>query len=102
MMGSACAMIDKTPPQTLLEIKGLVAEFRTEGGTVRAVKGVDLSVGAGETVALVGESGSGKSVTGLSIMRLIGRTRGEIANGQILFSDRDGVRRDLVQEPETV
>jgi oligopeptide/dipeptide ABC transporter ATP-binding protein len=95
-------MIDKTPPQTLLEIKGLVTEFRTEGGTVRAVKGVDLSVGAGETVALVGESGSGKSVTGLSIMRLIGRTRGEIANGQILFSDRDGVRRDLVQEPETV
>jgi peptide/nickel transport system ATP-binding protein len=95
-------MIDRTPPQPLLEIKGLVTEFRTESGVVRAVKGVDLSVGSRETVALVGESGSGKSVTGLSIMRLISRTRGEIASGQILLRGRDGVMRDLAQESEAV
>lgn len=95
-------MMDKTPVQPLLEIKGLVTEFRTEGEIVRAVKGVDLKVGAGETVALVGESGSGKSVTGLSVMRLIARTRGEITAGQILFHSRNGVVRDLVQETEPV
>ena len=95
-------MTDRTPRPSLLEIKGLVTEFRTEGGIVRAVKGVDLSVGAGETVALVGESGSGKSVTGLSIMRLVSKTRGEIVAGEILFRSPDGVPLDLAQESETV
>jgi len=87
-----------SPP--LLEVRGLVTEFRTETGTVRAVKGVDLVVGAGETVALVGESGSGKSVTSLSIMRLIPSRSGGIAAGEVLFRGRNGVVRDLVHEDE--
>jgi len=84
----------------LLDIRGLVTEFRTETGVVRAVKGVDLTVNAGETVAVVGESGSGKSVTSLSVMRLIPKAVGGITAGEVLFRGRDGVVRDLAQEPE--
>ncbi|MDE1991683.1 MAG: ABC transporter ATP-binding protein [Rhizobiaceae bacterium] len=86
--------------EPLLQIKGLVTEFRTESGTVRAVKGVDLTVEAGQTVALVGESGSGKSVTSLSVMRLIAPAIGSIAAGEILFRGRDGVVTDLAVEHE--
>ncbi len=55
----------------LLEIKGLRITFRTDAGFARAVDGLDLTVGAGETVALVGESGCGKSVTALAVLRLV-------------------------------
>lgn len=86
----------------LLEVRNLVTEFRTEGGRVRAVKGVDLVVDPGQTVALVGESGSGKSVTSLSVMRLIPRAIGGIAEGEVLFRGRDGTVRDLAQQPERI
>ena len=79
----------------LLDIRGLVTEFTTESGRIRAVAGVDLRIDAGQTVALVGESGSGKSVTSLSVMRLIRAPRGRIAAGVIRFRCRDGVVRDL-------
>ncbi|WP_193337267.1 ABC transporter ATP-binding protein [Devosia beringensis] len=85
----------------LLDIRDLVTEFRTESGVVRAVKGVDLTVEAGQTVAVVGESGSGKSVTSLSVMRLIPKAIGGITGGAVLFRGRDGQVRDLVHEPET-
>jgi oligopeptide/dipeptide ABC transporter ATP-binding protein len=55
----------------LLEIRDLTITFRTEAGFARAVDGLDLTVGAGETVALVGESGCGKSVTALAVLRLV-------------------------------
>lgn len=50
----------------VLDIKNLKVVFRTDEGFVRAVEGVDISVGEGERVALVGESGCGKSVTALA------------------------------------
>jgi oligopeptide/dipeptide ABC transporter ATP-binding protein len=68
----------------ILRIEELHTLFRTYRGTLRAVDGVSLTVGRGETLALVGESGCGKSVTGLSVMRLI-RPPGEIVAGRILF-----------------
>src|SRR5690349_15348284 len=71
---------------TLLKIRDLHVEFETDAGAVPAVRGVDLEVRAGETVALVGESGCGKSVTALSVMRLM---TGRVASGQIRFGGRD-------------
>jgi microcin C transport system ATP-binding protein len=58
---------------SLLEIRNLSVTFAGRGGAppVEAVKGLSLSLGRGETLALVGESGSGKSVTALSILQLL-------------------------------
>lgn len=75
--------------ETLLEIKNLTIEFRTDEGTVQAVKKLDLTIPKGKTVGLVGESGSGKSVTSLAIMGLIPNPPGRIAEGEILYHGED-------------
>jgi peptide/nickel transport system ATP-binding protein len=64
----------------LLEIEDLAVSFTGPEGVARAVDGIRLMVGEGETVALVGESGCGKSVTALAILRLI-EPPGHIAHG---------------------
>jgi peptide/nickel transport system ATP-binding protein len=74
---------------TLLEIRDLVTEFRTDQGMVRAVDGVSFEIPARSTVGLVGESGCGKSVTALSIMRLIASPPGRIAGGTIRYAGKD-------------
>jgi len=73
----------------LLRLENLKTYFFLHSGVVKAVDGVNLTIQAGETVALVGESGCGKSVTALSIMRLIQSPPGRIVEGRILFDGRD-------------
>ena len=53
----------------LLEVTNLRTYFTTDAGVARAVDGVSLEVGPGETLGLVGESGCGKTVTALSVLR---------------------------------
>ena len=75
--------------QPLLQLRNLRTTFSTDAGEARAVDGVSLDVGAGETVGLVGESGCGKSVTALSILRLI-QPPGRIETGsEIRLEGRD-------------
>jgi len=69
----------------LLEVKNLKTHFEIGGGGLfgrrrfhPAVDGVDLTLQAGETLAIVGESGSGKSTLARSILRLIPPTSGEV------------------------
>jgi oligopeptide transport system ATP-binding protein len=74
-------------PETILSVKDLRVRFRTLDGAVEAVKGINIHVNAGETVAVVGESGSGKSQTFLGLMGLLaknGRT-----SGQALLDGKD-------------
>ena len=72
----------------LLEVRNLKTYFYTEDGVVKAVDGVDFTVGRGEVLGLVGESGCGKSVTSLSILRLISNP-GKVVEGEILFEGRN-------------
>ena len=73
----------------LLRVENLRTWFRSGGGPIRAVDGVDFELEAGQTLGIVGESGSGKSVTALSIMRLIDAP-GEIQEGsRVVFEGRD-------------
>ena len=67
------------PGVPILSVKDLRVAF----GSHQAVRGVSFDIHAGETLALVGESGSGKSATALSILRLIEREGGHIADGTI-------------------
>lgn len=70
----------------LLEVTNLRTEFKTAAGTIRAVDGVDLSVGKGETLGIVGESGCGKSITSLSIIQLLPKGLGKVAAGEVRFN----------------
>jgi oligopeptide transport system ATP-binding protein len=70
---------------TLVALEGLRVHFPVRGGllgrgsrSVKAVDGIDLTIAAGETLALVGESGCGKSTTGYAICGLTAATGGAI------------------------
>lgn len=78
----------------MIEIRNLSIDFATETGRVSAVKGVNLRIGAGETLAVVGESGSGKSVTGLALTRLLPEPPAVYASGEILLEGRDVLKMD--------
>lgn len=72
----------------ILEMKDVHISFETSTGTVEAVRGVNLSIYPGQSVAIVGESGSGKSTTAMSILGLLPGT-GKVTKGQILFEGED-------------
>nr|WP_325196254.1 ABC transporter ATP-binding protein [uncultured Oscillibacter sp.] len=74
---------------SLLEIKDLYVEYKTDDGLVYAVNGVNLSLEKGETLGLVGETGAGKTTTALSILRLLPQRVGSIKRGSILFNGED-------------
>lgn len=72
----------------LVELKDLHISFTSTTGTVDAVRGVNMTIYPGQSVAIVGESGSGKSTTAMSIIGLLPGT-GKVTGGQILFNGTD-------------
>src|SRR4051794_29143316 len=96
-------MSDQT---ALLDVDGLVVDYQAKGWrrpAFRALKGVSLSVHAGETVGLVGESGSGKTTLGRAILGLAPVTGGEIRfNGRPISRLRKRERRGLSDELQGV
>ncbi len=82
--------------QTILQIKNLDISFRTNAGVVHAIRGVNLDLQKGETVAIVGESGSGKSVTMKAAVGLLD-SNATVNSGEILYTyeDRDGAQKTV-------
>ena len=75
----------------ILEVKNLKVSFRTNNGTVKAVRNISFNLQKGETLAIVGESGSGKSVTSKAIMGILAGNS-IVENGEILYDGRDLIK----------
>ena len=75
--------------EIVLEIKDLDISFRSAGEEIHAIRGVDLVLHRGETVAIVGESGSGKSVSMKAAMGILA-DNARINGGSILYRPEPG------------
>lgn len=72
----------------ILSVSDLEVGFRVRGRTLTALRGIDLELHRGETLAIVGESGSGKSVLTKTFAGML-ESNGHIQKGQILFDGQD-------------
>jgi oligopeptide transport system ATP-binding protein len=97
-------------PDTILEVQDLNVRFPVFGGIiprktaeVRAVDGVSLTLGRGETIGLVGESGCGKTTVGRAIVNILRPMNYRVeVTGRVLYHRNDAVvdlaslgRRDM-------
>jgi peptide/nickel transport system ATP-binding protein len=73
--------------EPVLAVRNLRLWYGTPRGSVRAVDGVSLEIGAGEVLGLVGESGCGKSTLGRGILGLL--PEGARADGEVLYKGRN-------------
>ena len=71
--------------EKILAISDLDITFKTTAGPVHAIRGINIDLYKGETVAIVGESGSGKSVTMKAAMGILA-SNAEVNGGKIEFS----------------
>ena len=85
--------------EKVLSIRDLSISFKTSAGSVNAIRGVNLDLYRGETIAIVGESGSGKSVTMKATMGILS-SNGEVNSGSIDFTyyrDKEKVSVDILK-----
>ena len=85
--------------EKVLSIRDLSISFKTSAGMVNAIRGVNLDLYRGETLAIVGESGSGKSVTMKAAMGILS-SNGEVNSGSIDFTyyrDNENVQVDILK-----
>lgn len=82
--------------EPLLHIKNLSLDFVSENKITHALNNINISVSAGEILAIVGESGSGKSVCSLSILQLLPQPPAVYRSGEILLT-LDNKTVDLLQ-----
>jgi peptide/nickel transport system ATP-binding protein len=86
------ALPERVPtPEAMLDVRGLRIERVRDGRRDTIVSGIDLSLGAGETIGIVGESGSGKSMSARAIIGLLPPTL--VASGEVLYGGRNLLRQ---------
>ncbi len=80
----------------ILEVKNLKVSFRTQTGTLKAVRDISFDLHRGKTLCIVGESGSGKSVTSKAILGILAGNS-ILEGGEILYDGRDLLKLDEEQ-----
>ncbi len=83
-------MSEEKKREKILDVKDLDITFETTAGKVHAIRGVNIDLYQGETVAIVGESGSGKSVTMRAAMGILAKNA-VVNKGEIIYRYRDNV-----------
>src|SRR5215468_10726424 len=78
---------------TLLQIKDLAVTYQSRQGPIPAVRGVGLTVEAGQTVGVAGESGCGKSTIVGAVLRLL--PRATKVTGQVLLDGQDVLKMNF-------
>jgi oligopeptide transport system ATP-binding protein len=85
--------------EKILSIKDLNISFNTYAGKINAIRGLNLDLHRGETLAIVGESGSGKSVTMKAAMGIMSHNE-EVTSGSINFTyyrDNEKIEVDILK-----
>ena len=77
----------------ILEVNNLKISFRTQSGTLKAVRNISFDLERGDTLAIVGESGSGKSVTSKAILGILAGNS-IVEGGEILYDGKDLLKID--------
>jgi peptide/nickel transport system ATP-binding protein len=72
---------------SVLSVKDLRITYRTQGGDVPAVRGVDLEIERGQVLGLAGESGCGKSTIAAALLRLL--PHGTRVEGEVILDGED-------------
>ena len=81
-------MVSEEKEDTILNVKDLSISFKTTAGLVNAIRGVNLELKRGQTVAIVGESGSGKSVTTKAVMGILAKNS-VVNSGEIIYRSKE-------------
>jgi ABC-2 type transport system ATP-binding protein len=79
MFGRIDASAENGSAPARIELRGLVKSFRTPHGQVDAVRGVDVTIERGQTVALLGPNGAGKSTTIDMLLGLLSPDSGTVS-----------------------
>ena len=77
--------------EKIVDVKNLRISFRTNNGTVKAVRGIDFELNKGQTLAIVGESGSGKSVTARAMLGILA-PNSIVESGEIIYDGKDLIK----------
>ncbi|MCR5755275.1 MAG: ATP-binding cassette domain-containing protein, partial [Acetatifactor sp.] len=83
-------MSEEKKREKILDVKDLDITFETTAGKVHAIRGINIDLYQGETVAIVGESGSGKSVTMRAAMGILAKNA-VVNRGEIIYRYRDNI-----------